>query len=671
MHEQITEIELDKQPLIWGSHRMKNAITLLVAGLFANVLLTLSWISAAEAQSYLPSGVYALVPNGKPIKPGILQHADVTGLQIRIDWASLEPQNNIFDWAYFDNLIIQAQAANKNVSIAVRRGLVGDGLPPWLTSEMFQCSNGTSGPIPWDSTYQNEWTELWMAIANRYEFNPTVSAYRPGGIYTWKTADWDLCDATNTDRTNWLAQGYLVDRIQDFALQFAASLSSVTTKPFIIAVASTMNNRGRVNISTTRNMIIGPLFEHHGPTALVPQVGIMRTVFSDTTGDPSQIWNTTSLGGQFQTLYDWRPHTAGQRKPGPYTLAGLQTMFDISLHYDLQFMELGTNQILFPGLEEDLSCYNNALGISGSHCVHDSAAPSDTTPPTITWINPADGSQVAGTVNLEASASDNLDVVDVKFFLDGTLLGSDLTPPYLHPWNTAIHPSGLHTLFARTVDAAGNISESNNVNVIINSAPVVNLSSPANNITVTEDDLLTMAGSANDVEDGFLTSNLSWTSSIDSVIGTGGTFQTLLSVGIHSITASVSDSVGTSASQSITVTVETADPPASELPQIALTIDGPATVKQGDNVSFTITVTNAGNSSVKNLELSLGVNPNRRIRKLNPSNPVSIAEILPGDSVTQAWDGRARRRGTATATVEVFIGGINVGTDSLSFTVAD
>jgi hypothetical protein len=117
--------------------------------------------------------------------------------------------------------------------------------------------------------------------------------------------------------------------------------------------------------------VIEPLFERFGPAAATPQFGIMRTTFPGTTSDPQGVWNESPLGDQFGTLYAWRPHIAGQRQAIMFDLGELQQMIDLSLHYPLQFMELGTQQLLLPGASSDLLCYRLALGAAGAHCTHD------------------------------------------------------------------------------------------------------------------------------------------------------------------------------------------------------------------------------------------------------------------------------------------------------------
>ncbi len=91
----------------------------------------------------------------------------------------------------------------------------------------------------------------------------------------------------------------------------------------------------------------------------------------------------------------------------------------------------------------------------------------------------------------------------------------------------------------------------------INTAPSVNISAPANGATFNDGDSVSFTGTATDAEDGNISGSLSWTSSIDGNIGSGGSFSTsTLSVGNHTITASVTDSGGLSGSDAISITVQ-------------------------------------------------------------------------------------------------------------------
>jgi len=89
-----------------------------------------------------------------------------------------------------------------------------------------------------------------------------------------------------------------------------------------------------------------------------------------------------------------------------------------------------------------------------------------------------------------------------------------------------------------------------------NNPPSVSISAPSNGSSHVSGASVSFSGTATDVEDGSLTGSLSWTSSIDGSIGSGGSFSTSsLSVGSHTITASVTDSGSLSGSASITVNI--------------------------------------------------------------------------------------------------------------------
>ena len=76
-----------------------------------------------------------------------------------------------------------------------------------------------------------------------------------------------------------------------------------------------------------------------------------------------------------------------------------------------------------------------------------------------------------------------------------------------------------------------------------NFSPSVSISTPANNGAFDEGAPIAFAGSASDPEDGDLSAAITWTSSLDGVIGVGASFsRDDLSLGLHQLTAGVVDS---------------------------------------------------------------------------------------------------------------------------------
>ena len=92
----------------------------------------------------------------------------------------------------------------------------------------------------------------------------------------------------------------------------------------------------------------------------------------------------------------------------------------------------------------------------------------DTTLPAVAIASPSSGASVVGTIDVTASASDNVGVAGVQFKVDGASLGAeDTTAPYSVSWNTNSVPDGSHTLTAVARDAAGNTATSVAVTVTV------------------------------------------------------------------------------------------------------------------------------------------------------------------------------------------------------------
>ena len=125
----------------------------------------------------------------------------------------------------------------------------------------------------------------------------------------------------------------------------------------------------------------------------------------------------------------------------------------------------------------------------------------DTTLPTVSVTSPTAGSTVSGTVSINATASDNVGVTKVEFYVDGALRSTDTTSPYSWSWNTTTFANSAHTIVAKAYDAANNIGSSGNISVTVNN-------------TTQSQQLL--------ANPGFESGNVSWTASsgvIDSSTG--------------------------------------------------------------------------------------------------------------------------------------------------------
>ncbi len=94
----------------------------------------------------------------------------------------------------------------------------------------------------------------------------------------------------------------------------------------------------------------------------------------------------------------------------------------------------------------------------------------DTTGPAVTLTNPNNAQTMQLTFNISASASDDLDLNRVEFYVDSVLIKTITTAPFSFNWNSYAVHNGAHTLSAKAIDASGNYS-SQSVSVTINNPP--------------------------------------------------------------------------------------------------------------------------------------------------------------------------------------------------------
>ncbi|WP_028103660.1 CehA/McbA family metallohydrolase [Pseudoduganella violaceinigra] len=90
----------------------------------------------------------------------------------------------------------------------------------------------------------------------------------------------------------------------------------------------------------------------------------------------------------------------------------------------------------------------------------------DTTAPAVS----ASSSGTSGTVTFNATASDDVGVTKVEFYVDGALKATDTASPWTYAFNSSAVANGSHVLTAKAYDAAGNSTLSAPVNFSVNNA---------------------------------------------------------------------------------------------------------------------------------------------------------------------------------------------------------
>ncbi len=91
----------------------------------------------------------------------------------------------------------------------------------------------------------------------------------------------------------------------------------------------------------------------------------------------------------------------------------------------------------------------------------------DNVAPTVALTAPAPGAVLAGVTTLSATASDDVAVARVDFYVGGTLIGSATAAPFTATWDTTTGPNVSYSVQARAIDAAGNATSSTPVTVTV------------------------------------------------------------------------------------------------------------------------------------------------------------------------------------------------------------
>ncbi|MCU1272924.1 MAG: serine protease, subtilase family, partial [Bryobacterales bacterium] len=183
----------------------------------------------------------------------------------------------------------------------------------------------------------------------------------------------------------------------------------------------------------------------------------------------------------------------------------------------------------------------------------------DTTPPAVSISSPASNATVSGAVSVQGTASDNVGVTKVEFYVDGSLYSTGASSPFSFSWNTSASTNGSHTLSVKASDAAGN-TKSSSVSVNLNNPdttpPTVSITSPLPAVTVSGTLLVT--GTASDNRgvtkiEFYVDGSLSLTATFSPFSFSWNT-ATLVN-GSHTVTVKAYDAAGNNRSASVTDTV--------------------------------------------------------------------------------------------------------------------
>lgn len=127
----------------------------------------------------------------------------------------------------------------------------------------------------------------------------------------------------------------------------------------------------------------------------------------------------------------------------------------------------------------------------------------DTIPPSVSITSPANNATVSGTIQVQGSATDNVGVTKIQFYIDGQLVSSAASSPFSFSWNTTSAANASHTLAVHAYDAAGNVGSASlnvtvsNTTVVDITPPTVTITSPRNGSSVTGNVTISVAATDN------------------------------------------------------------------------------------------------------------------------------------------------------------------------------
>ncbi|TFH46148.1 MAG: hypothetical protein E4G94_03055 [ANME-2 cluster archaeon] len=187
-------------------------------------------------------------------------------------------------------------------------------------------------------------------------------------------------------------------------------------------------------------------------------------------------------------------------------------------------------------------------------------APSDLAP-VVNILNPADGATVSGTTTIEVEASDDGGIISVDYSIDGgsssPMTQNLSTGNYEATWGTTLVSESSHTIEVIATDTIGQeASDTNGVIVDNDASPSVTISNPGNGATVSGSITITTVpidDSGIDKVDFYIDDAL--------LAETTDPYQTTWDTitipdGSHTIKAIATDTIGQTASDTITVIVD-------------------------------------------------------------------------------------------------------------------
>jgi subtilisin family serine protease len=157
------------------------------------------------------------------------------------------------------------------------------------------------------------------------------------------------------------------------------------------------------------------------------------------------------------------------------TLIGSDVSFPYSTYWNTATASIGTHTMTVRAYDStnNMSSDNESITIT---------PPPDTTPPTVSLSQPSNGASVSGTVHMSVTASDDVGVRSVSYYVNSSPVYTTGSASSSYDWNSASVPNGSVQLSATATDTSGNkttttitITVANSKNADVNKDGVINI----------------------------------------------------------------------------------------------------------------------------------------------------------------------------------------------------
>lgn len=248
--------------------------------------------------------IYSLpVHVGQQPDPSVYGLDYIDGVSARETWQELEPQQNVYQWGFFDKVVNDATAAGKFVELRVL--VEGSNAPDWATNPPtvnFQPDTGEGNPlwVYWDANAQPMLWSMYQQLGARYASYANVKIVAVA-CDTDTSGDWSIPHDVN-DISNWAKVGYTTQKnINAGESNLLACATAFPNQVVYLAGGRNGNLDGIGNDNLVAETIANYGYSYYGSHF---EAG--KNQLNMTTPDPFGTNGESAIGTNWQYLWDLR-----------------------------------------------------------------------------------------------------------------------------------------------------------------------------------------------------------------------------------------------------------------------------------------------------------------------------------------------------------------------------